>query len=272
MPEQAPEHELMTSLSEQDMTVLREAVQHLEHPSFAARLSSVVGTPIEMAVELLPQGWHRRLHATAESAMTTALRFATAPMDNQPTARSRDGVFGLMGMASGAAGGMFGLPGLIVELPVSTTIMLRAIAEVARREGEDVHEPATRLACVQVFALGGRAHSDDAAETGYYSVRFALASSVSSAIEQLAHHGAGGSALAGFVRAVAARFGVKLSQKAAAQLVPVVGAATAATVNAIFIRHFQEMARSHFAVRRLERQYGSELVKAHYERLAAARA
>jgi hypothetical protein len=270
MPEQAPAHELISSLSGEDLAILHEAVQHLEHPSFAARLSSVVGTPIEMAVELLPNSWHRRLHATAESAMLTALRFASTPMDKEPTGRSRDGMYGLLGAASGAAGGLFGLPGLVVELPVSTTIMLRAIAEVARREGEDVQDPATRLACVQVFALGGRAHSDDAAETGYYSVRFALASSVSSAIEQLAHHGAGGSALAGFVRAVAARFGVKLSQKAAAQLVPVVGAATAAAVNAIFIRHFQEMARSHFTVRRLERQYGRALIKAHYERLAAA--
>ncbi len=259
-----------TTLSATDLAVLREAVRHLEHPSLAARLSSVVGTPIEMALQLLPRKWYLRLHEAAERAIGNALQIAIAPMDDTPTPKSRDVVYNLFGMASGAAGGLFGLPGLAVELPISTGIMLRAIAEVARREGEDVHSLETRMACVQVFALGGRATSDDAAETGYYGVRFALATSVSSAIEQLAGHGtASAPVLASVVRAVASRFGVNLSHKVAAQMVPIVGAAGAATVNAIFIRHFQEMARSHFAVRRLERQYGADVVKARYEALAA---
>ena len=40
-------------------------------------------------------------------------------------------------MASGAAGGAFGLATLPVELPVSTIIMLRSIAAIARNEGEE---------------------------------------------------------------------------------------------------------------------------------------
>ncbi len=261
------------TLSAEDLATLQEAARHLEHPSLAVRLSSLVGTPIEMALQLLPKKWYQNLHNTAESAVATAFRISAAPMRDQPAAKSRDALYSLLGIASGAAGGLFGLPGLVVELPVSTGIMLRAIAEVARREGEDVHDIETRMACVQVFALGGRSHSDDAAETGYYGVRLALASSVSAAIEHVAHHGVaahGTPAFVGLIRAVAARFGTTLSQKAAAQVVPLLGAAGAAAVNAIFISHFQEMARSHFAVRRLERKYGSTLVKAHYDRLAAA--
>src|ERR1700746_681884 len=57
--------------------------------------------------------------------------------------------------ASGAAGGTFGLAALPVELPVSTTIMLRSIADIARSEGEDLSDPEAALACVEVFALGG---------------------------------------------------------------------------------------------------------------------
>lgn len=261
------------ALEQADLETLQRAVQRLEHPSLAARLSGVVGTPIELALQLLPRRWYRRVHETAEGAVATALRIAVAPMDANPTPPSRDRFYSLLGIASGAAGGFFGLPGLAVELPVSTGIMLRGIAEIARREGEDVQALETRLACVQVFALGGRSHADDAAETGYYGVRLALASSVSSAIEQLAHHRASaGSApiMARLVQGVAARFGTTLSQKAAAQLVPIVGAVTAATVNAIFIDHFQQMARSHFAVRRLERKYGTERVRTEYDRLAAA--
>jgi hypothetical protein len=196
---------------------------------------------------------------------------AVANMDHSARVGPRETLHKVLGMVTGAAGGLFGLPGLAVELPVSTAIMLRAIAEIARDEGEDVRDPEVRMACVQVFALGGRAHSDDAAETGYYSVRLALASSVSAALDQVTRHGVaahGTPAAVAFVRSVASRFGIRLSQKAAAQMVPLLGAAGAAAVNAIFISHFQEMARSHFTVRRLERLYGEDPVRAHYERFA----
>jgi hypothetical protein len=39
-------------------------------------------------------------------------------------------------------------------------------------------------------------------------------------------------------------------------------------VNYAFIEHFQDVARGHFTVRRLERAYGEELVRSEYERLA----
>jgi hypothetical protein len=56
-------------------------------------------------------------------------------------------------------------------------------------------------------------------------------------------------------------------QKAAAQAVPVIGAAGGAAVNVLFINHFQDMARGHFIVRRLERAYSPEFIRAEYERL-----
>jgi hypothetical protein len=39
-------------------------------------------------------------------------------------------------------------------------------------------------------------------------------------------------------------------------------------VNYAFIEHFQEVARGHFTVRRLERVYGKSLVRTEYEHLA----
>jgi EcsC protein family len=56
-------------------------------------------------------------------------------------------VAGLSGVLG--AGGTFGLAALPVELPVSTTIMLRSIADIARSEGEDLSDPETALACVE---------------------------------------------------------------------------------------------------------------------------
>jgi hypothetical protein len=78
----------------------------------------------------------------------------------------------------------------------------------------------------------------------------------------------GGPILVRFVAQVASRFGVVVTQKVAAQAVPVVGALGGAAVNYAFIEHFQDVARGHFTVRRLERAYGEELVRTEYERLA----
>jgi hypothetical protein len=60
---------------------------------------------------------------------------------------------------------------------------------------------------------------------------------------------------------------VVVTQKLAAQTLPVVGALGGAAVNYAFIDHFQDVARGHFAIRRLERAYGKEIVRAQYERL-----
>jgi hypothetical protein len=63
------------------------------------------------------------------------------------------------------------------------------------------------------------------------------------------------------------RFGVPVSEKIVAQSLPVVGAAGGALLNTLFIDHFQDMARGHFIVRRLERRYGKEVVRVAYLRI-----
>ena len=69
---------------------------------------------------------------------------------------------------------------------------------------------------------------------------------------------------------VAARFGVAVSEKLAAQAVPIVGAVGGAAINAAFADHFQALARGHFIVRRLERQYGPDAIRFEYRRLQGA--
>jgi len=111
--------------------------------------------------------------------------------------------------ASGAAGGAFGLPTLPVELPISTIIMLRSIAAIARNEGEDPSDPEAALSCIQVFALGGRAGSADASESGYFAVRAMLAKSLTEAARFIAERGVieeGAPVLVRFTSLVASRF------------------------------------------------------------------
>ncbi|MEE7559396.1 EcsC family protein, partial [Xanthomonas sp. Kuri4-2] len=173
---------------------------------------------------------------------------------------------------TGGAGGFFGLAGLAVELPVTTTLMLRSIAEIARAEGESLDDPATALACLEVLAHGGRSRRDDGTESGYFAVRTAMAQQLNAAAHYLAAHGfasKGAPAMVSLVSRIAARFSVTVSEKIAAQAVPLVGAASGAALNTLFIAHFQAMARGHFTIRRLERRYGEQAVRQAYEALPA---
>ena len=59
-----------------------------------------------------------------------------------------------------------------------------------------------------------------------------------------------------------------VGEKVAAQAVPVIGAASGAAINLLFVSTFQKAAAGHFTVRRLERTYGADAVKSEYEAIA----
>jgi hypothetical protein len=261
-----------SELSEADRQTLLKAFDYLEHTSFAVKLTNVVGTPIEMALKLLPSRWYRRLHRAAEASVDLALRLIISRK------LSYSGVSGpsnlghkILGMAAGAVGGLIGGPALLLELPITTALMLSSIAEIARREGEDLSSLDTRLACMAVFALGGRTDEDDAADTGYYGLRLALEAPIAEASRYLAQLGRSGvakpPALVQLVSSISRRFGVVISEKAAAEMIPLLGAAGGAVINNMFIEHFQNVAQGHFSLRRLERKYSHALIKEHYNQI-----
>src|SRR6201999_889977 len=80
----------------------------------------------------------------------------------------------LSASASGAMSGLAGLPGLLLDIPVTTALMLRSIAEIARHQGEDVASDECKRACLEVLARHGPGDADDAAEVGYRSARAGL--------------------------------------------------------------------------------------------------
>jgi len=254
-------------LSPEHLRELRAAKRLLEQPSMAAKLTDAVGSPIEKGFSMLPEKWSESINIAVRKSMNKALEVAVKSLKKRHVPGARELLHRTAVTATGAAGGAFGLTGLIIELPISTTLMLRSIADIARSEGEDISEIDTQLACLEVFALGGKSTSDDAAETGYFAIRSALASSVTEAARYLAQKGVvdkGAPALVRFLSAVAARFGVVVSEKIAAMAAPVLGAAGGAVVNTVFMKHFQTMARGHFTVRRLERKYGQEEIRTQY--------
>jgi len=262
----------MTTLSKTELDDLRRAKKILENPGLAAKLSAVAGAPVEKGMKLLPKRWQKSVHGATEKALMKALDIAIRTLgDKRLSSTSSNKLHKLAAAASGAIGGAFGIAALSIELPVSTTLILRSIADIAASEGEDPKFIDTKLACLTVFALGSpRDSRDDAAESGYFAARSALASAVTEASKHLAQKGlAKGTspALLRLVSLIGARFGIVVSEKAAAQLIPVIGAAGGALVNTIFIGHYQDMARGHFIVRRLEKIHGAEPVRLAYQRL-----
>jgi hypothetical protein len=249
---------------------LRSAMLLLENPGIAAKITSLVGFPIKKGLELLPRNWNEKIEKVTQIALMKAADAAIFTMKKKPGEgpSNRWHKFGVA--LTGGIGGFLGLPALTIELPVSTTIMLRSIAEIARSEGETVNNYSTKLACLEVLALGGKNKSDDNTESGYFIVRAALAKSVAEATEfavtkSLAEEGA--PALVRFIVNIAQRFSIQVTEKAAAQAIPAIGAAGGAIINTIFIDHFQDMAKGHFTIRRLEKIYGKEFIRAAYEEL-----
>ena len=261
------------SLSATDRQALAVAVRRLEGSSFAGRLAAIAGKPVEFVGRaLLPPAASAVVTRAASHALERARRVALYSLRDGRLAAGRR-VHTALASASGAVGGAFGLPALALELPLSTTIMLRAIAAIAREEGEDLADPRTGLACLEVFALGGPPADEKGVETDYFAVRALLARGLVEIADIAIGKGAireGAPLFLRFVTQIASRFGVVVSQKVAAQAVAVVGAVGGAAVNLAFIEHFQDVARGHFTVRRLERIYGPDRVRAEYDRLKSA--
>lgn len=253
-----------------DVTALRNAASLLESRSFAMTIANKVGMPIESLMRMLPAAAQLSISTTVNKALTQCLHAALSfDREGKSTIRRRRG-HTLAAAATGAVGGFFGLPGLVVELPVTTTVMLHSIAEIARSQGEDLQNPEAALACLEVFALGPEGTKGTGMESAYYATRAALAQVTRDAASYLAQKGLvkeGAPVLLSFLSKIGARFGLEVSEKAAAQLIPVAGAAGGVALNVLFTMHFQNLAEGHFIVRRLERRYGAEAVRREYEAL-----
>ena len=171
-------------------------------------------------------------------------------------------------IATGALGGFLGGAAVWLELPISTVLLLSAIAQIAREEGEDLDNLETRLACLSVFAMGGWSSTDDDADLSYYGLRLALQQPINEASRHLAAFGLQGMtktpSLIHFASLVSQRLGIVLSNRTIGMMLPVIGATTGALCNRMFMDHFQDMARCHFVIRRLERKYSLQAVERLY--------
>lgn len=257
-------------MTDTDLNDLKKAKYILENPGIASKLTNLIGRPIEKGIELLPDNWNTNVSEVVNTALMKSSEIAIVTMKKISYKKSSNYLHKFSVAITGGLGGFFGIPALAIELPITTTIMMRSIADIARSEGEELSNIETKLACIEVFALGGTSSSDDGTETGYFAVRTALSRTLSTSSKYILEKGIaeeGAPVFVRFILKVAEKFSIQVTQKAAAQAIPLIGAAGGAIINTIFIDHFQDMARGHFIVRRLERKYGKEQIAETYKSL-----
>jgi hypothetical protein len=207
----------MSTMSGLEFVELREAARKLETQSLAMKVADQIGVPVETLLHMLPKSAQKSVGAAVQKALERCLQVALRigpKRDPKAGALSRPlrppvqhrRMHVAAAAVSGAVGGFFGLPGMLVELPITSFLVQKGAAKE------------------------------------------------------------GAPALVSFLSRVAARFGMEVSEKVAAELVPIAGALGGLTLNVMFSRHFQDVAEGHFTVRRLERKYGAEEVRVRYER------
>ncbi|MEQ8895765.1 MAG: EcsC family protein [Roseovarius sp.] len=209
------------------------AQRHARASNVGIQVLNVIGGQAESLLQRLPSGVRTQLAERTDQALNMAMDAAhrsRGVIEVSPGWMSR-----ALTTAMGAAGGMGGLPTALAELPVTVTVLLRAIQDVAVEHGFDPEEPGVQYDCIQVFAAAGPLDHDDGSDLAFLSTRMAVT----------------GTAIKSLIARVAPRLATVLGQKLAAQTVPVLGAAAGAATNYAYTSYYQQMAHVHFGLRRL---------------------
>ncbi|WP_413868815.1 EcsC family protein [Albidovulum sp.] len=221
------------------------------------KVIALAGSKAENALDALPGGVRAAIGAATERALALAYRGAEVSGKAGPVPEMGRHGHAIAATVSGAAGGIGGLGSTLVELPVTVGIIFAAIQRAARAEGFDPAEEVVRRHCLMVFAAGDPADpSDDGANTSFLASRAMIS----------------GATVHRLISAVAPRLAAVLTEKLAAQAVPLLGSVAGAGINYAFTRYYQELAEIRFALLRLAQQHGEEAVTAAFRAETALRA
>ncbi len=277
----------LAAIAPMDRAFIAEAVRKLERPGHLVEFLNTIGKPAEAIIKGLPTWASSRIERALERTLLDAVGWAAKTLDGSIHAdeksvstlssvvvKSRGAMHVTAAAILGGVGGAFGIAALPIELPVTTLVILRSIAAIARDFDADLDDPATRLECVSVLSLGGPSLADDAMESAYLTSRLGLALLIRDAGRfiagkstlQLTEALARGAApeVTRLIGAIAGRFGYLALDLAYAEMVPIAGAVGGAALNGYFANFFNRIAYYHFGLRRLERMYGEETVQRIY--------
>lgn len=258
MTETLPETAQATDLNE-ELTALVRRYQGAAGPGL--RLLNALGSQAENLIDRIPGPVRGQLEAATKRGLEATFGAAAASRGRVPD--GGDWFNTALTTAMGAAGGFGGLPSALAEVPVTTTVLMRAIQSIAEEHGFDPDSEEVRLACLDVFAAAGPlAREGGETDMGFLTMRVALS----------------GPGMRVMVARVTPIFAQVLGRKIAAQAVPVLGAVAGAATNYIYTSYYQDIARVRFGLMALARDRGldhDDLVRSFKEmvredRIAAA--
>ncbi|GAB5437281.1 EcsC family protein [Falsiruegeria mediterranea] len=197
------------------------------------QMLNALGGKAEGLLDQLPANVRDGLTEATERALRLSVQAAQGTRRAVPD--QKEWINTAVATALGAAGGFGGLPGALVELPATTTMLLRAIQGVAAETGFDPATESVQFDCVRVFSAAGPLDFDDGADLGFLSARMTLT----------------GGAMQKLIATVAPKLATALGQKLAAQTVPILGAVAGAGTNFAYTRYYQQIAHVQFGLRRL---------------------
>ncbi len=216
------------------------AERHQSADGIGIQLLHALNKQGESLARNLPDGLSDHLDGAVRRSLEMAVRIAADSRGMVPD--QSDWLNSAVTTTLGAVGGAAGFPGVLAELPVTTTILMRAIQGVAAEYGFDPASPEVQKQCLAVFACAGPLRHDGEVEMAFLAARTVLT----------------GASAHGLILRVAPRFSAALSQKLAAQTVPVLGAVMGAAVNYAYTTYYTEMARIQFGLLRLAEDSGRE--------------
>lgn len=256
----------MNELTEREKEFIRDAAQFLENPGFLIHAANALGKPLELMQKSLPKAIQgklsdaveKALHKTLDISISTLSKSELESFPKKPLLQGKKHT--LAAAAAGAVGGFFGAAALAVELPITTGIMFRSIANIAQSFGEDLSDPHVRMECLQVFAMGSpQSVADDAMNSSYFAQRLAFNSFLKNAAEKGA-----ASVLSRFITRIASRYESVVAEKIVAEGLPILGAAGGALINSAFTNYFNKTAYYHFGLRHLEKKFGPHQIQKIY--------
>lgn len=216
----------------------RLARRYLNAGGIAMELMNAIGGKAEGLLERLPAPVRARMDRITHSALNRA--FDAASRSRGMLSNRGDWFNRALSTASGAAGGVAGIAGATIEMPITVTLLLRAIMDIAAEHGFDPDSDLARREALHVFASAGPLVDDEGADLGMLAARMTIT----------------GQTVQTLIGRVAPRLSASLAQKLAAQAVPLFGAVAGAAINYNFTRYYQEIARVQFGLLRLSQETG----------------
>lgn len=214
------------------------ATRYIEARGVGMQLLGLIGSQADGLLDRLPASVRGALDGATMKALEASFDTASATRNVLPD--TGNWLTRAVTMGTGAAGGFGGLPSAVAELPVTTTILLRAIQGIASDYGFDPNQHDTKADCLHVFAAAGPMVEDDGTDLSFLTLRLSVT----------------GVSMQKLIATVAPKLAVVMGQKLATQTVPVLGAVAGAATNYVFTSYYQEMAHVQFGLRKLAEDTG----------------